>query len=169
MNPRAIKKNIFLTILSSSLMFSSVAISSEKEPDKEPTKEKMLGLFACARHIKETKIGGITTTKEHCFVKATDPVSHSVIDSRGFFQEGSFQEPNPHEGTCANLGSISEKQWQEITQVYDKHEAKDYSVLRNNCCSVTKEALEKVNLPTDFINKLNCGIGTGGFPSRWSK
>ncbi|WP_130472613.1 hypothetical protein [Candidatus Magnetaquicoccus inordinatus] len=102
---------------------------------------------------------------EHCYVMLTK--GDQVLDSRGYFGDvGSIREPAPglFQGKCEEVKRrVTMREWQKVTETFDKQKASDYSATSHNCCSVTLEAileaLGEKGIPDNAISA-NSGIGT---------
>jgi len=114
-------------------------------------------ILSCTRVIN-SKVGFV-----HCYLKFVR--GPNILDSRGFFDEGSMQEPAQfvHTGNCVIVSNdASEDDWVKITDTYGKYSNQDYHILNRNCCTVAKEAIEAMRcvIPSNIKNA-NSSIGTG--------
>lgn len=98
---------------------------------------------------------------EHCYVMLTK--GDQVLDSRGYFGDvGSIREPAPglFQGKCEEVKRrVTMREWQKVTETFDKQKASDYRATSHNCCSVILEALGEKGIP-DNATSANSGIGT---------
>ena len=110
-------------------------------------------ILECARDMVSSRVAeasrSVTNFPAHCYVLFGKRGAR--LDSRGFFQDaGPTQEPEIVPGMCKcsvvkripyDQPDLARQEWNKITEVYDKYTAKDYDILKKNCCSVAAEAL----------------------------
>ncbi len=127
------------------------------ESEKEDNQIRNGCIHECIRFFASQQDGRPKVA--HCYLKYSE--DGRTIHSRGYFQEGSFEEPFPDSGQCRIAkGKSNIEEWGKIIEKYSEYNSEHYSLTSNNCCTVTKEALNSIGISGCSADWANLGIGT---------